>query len=177
MKEKDPLHHLRFPVGEWQMPEQLDANAIKKQIGIIQNFPERMKTLTGQLTETQLNTPYRPGGWMARQVVHHCADSHMNCLIRIKLMLTEDKPTIKPYREDLWAELADGKETPISVSLQLIEAVHHRLTIVLKSISGDQWERKYVHPQYGKEFKTFQVLSLYAWHCEHHLGHVKIVAG
>jgi DinB superfamily len=175
MEAKEALYHLRFPIGEWQSPEEFDASIAAQNMAIIENFPARIKAATERMSEAQLNTPYREGGWMVRQVVHHCADSHMNCLIRVKLLLTEDKPTIKPYQENLWAELADGKDLPIAVSIRLIEAVHHKLTVVLKSVSVDQWERKYVHPQYGREFRLFQVLSLYAWHCEHHLGHIELV--
>lgn len=169
------LDQLRYPIGKWKSPEEFDFNSIAGQISTIANFPEKLKNQISEYSEKQLDTPYRPEGWTARQVIHHCADSHMNAFIRFKLALTEDKPTIKPYAEALWAELADAKTLPVSVSIQLLEALHTRWSILLSSLNDEQWQRGFIHPEHGGEMKLFQVVSLYAWHCEHHFGHVKIV--
>jgi hypothetical protein len=171
------IEHLRYPIGKWKKPATYEFAKVAEQITIIGDFPEKIKNETADLSEEKLDTPYRPEGWTVRQVVHHCADSHMNALIRFKLALTENKPTIKPYAENKWAELADGKSLPVIVSLQLLEALHTRWTVLLSSLSDDQWQLGFIHPEHGGEMKLFEVVSLYAWHCEHHLGHVKLVTG
>ncbi|HWS60267.1 MAG TPA: putative metal-dependent hydrolase, partial [Flavobacterium sp.] len=123
-------------------------------------------------TEEQLNTQYRLEGWTIRQVVHHCADSHMNSLTRLKLALTEDKPTIKPYREELWAELPDSKNLPLESSLKMLEGIHYRWSILLNNLTKEHRERTFIHPNKGKEFRIDENIGLYAWHCNHHLAHI-----
>ncbi|MEO8794912.1 MAG: YfiT family bacillithiol transferase, partial [Daejeonella sp.] len=117
-------------------------------------------------------TPYRPEGWTVRQVIHHLADSHMNAFIRFKLALTESNPTITPFDESLWADLPDGKKSPIDSSLKIIEGLHFRWTALLNSLSEDQFQRTYFHPDHGKKWTLENVLALYSWHSSHHLAHI-----
>lgn len=131
-----------------------------------------MAEATILLSDAQLDTPYRPEGWTIRQVVHHCADSHMNAIIRLKLALTEEKPVIKPYFEDRWAELVDGKSLPIEPSLKILEGVHKRWVLLLENLTASQFQRTFVHPELGTEFSLAVATANYAWHCEHHLAHI-----
>ncbi|HEY6144352.1 MAG TPA: putative metal-dependent hydrolase, partial [Flavobacterium sp.] len=132
------LEKLRFPIGHFQKPDSISENDLKTWIATIENFPSKIKKLTSTLSVEELNWLYRPGGWCIKQVVHHCADSHMNSFIRFKLALTEDVPTIKPYEEQLWAELTDGNSNDILPSFQIIEGVHTRWTLLLKSFGSTE---------------------------------------
>lgn len=165
------LEQLKFPIGTFEKPELLTKELLASFISDIESFPQRLKNEVAHLNEEQLDTPYRPGGWSIRQVVHHCADSHMNSIIRFKLALTEEKPTIKPYLEDKWAELPDY-ELPLKPSLQLLEGLHFRWAVLLKSFNEADLERKFVHPEHGKEFQLDEIIGMYAWHCNHHLAHI-----
>lgn len=165
---------LSYPIGDYIATTQYNAVEVKQQISIIQNFYNELITEVANLNEVQLNTTYREDGWTIRQVVHHCADSHMNALIRLKLSLCEDKPIIKSYPEQLFAELADSKTEPIESSLQIINGVHKRLTSVLIAMTEIDFNKSYLHPQYQKQFFMFDFLGLYAWHCQHHLAHIKL---
>lgn len=166
------IEQMKYPIGKFKMPDIVTSEVIGKFILVIELFPARLKSEVENLTDEQLDTPYRPDGWTIRQVVNHCADSHMNGLIRHKLLLTEDKPTIKPYMENLWAELVDSKTMPIESALQIIVGVHKRWTILLKSLSKDELKRAYIHPEHGKEFQLEESIGLYVWHCNHHLAHI-----
>lgn len=166
------IEQMKYPIGKFKMSDVVTAETIEKFIWEIESFPVRFKAEVENLTNQQLDTPYRPDGWTIRQVVNHCADSHMNGLIRHKLLLTEDKPTIKPYMEDRWAELADSKTMLIESALKILDGVHKRWTVLLKSLSEIDLERTYVHPEHGKEFKLDESIALYAWHCNHHLAHI-----
>ncbi|GAA5038738.1 putative metal-dependent hydrolase [Marivirga lumbricoides] len=137
----------------------------------ISSFPVRLRNEVQHLNSEQLNIPYRPGGWTIRQLVHHCADSHMNSLMRFKLALTEDQPVIKPYFEDRWAELPDSK-MEIEPALQILEGLHARWTTLLKSLTAEQLKKVFVHPEHGTEISLEENIALYAWHCNHHLAHV-----
>ena len=139
---------------------------------MIENFPEKIKSETENLSDEQLDTPYRPEGWTIRQVVHHCADSHMNAFIRLKLALSENTPTIKPYAEALWAELPDTKNLPLHSSFLILEGVHFRWTTALKNMSEKEFERSFIHPEKGKELTLHESTGMYAWHCNHHLAHI-----
>jgi len=141
-------------------------------ISEISTFPSRLKNEVNHLTNEQLNTQYRPEGWTIRQVVHHCADSHMNSLIRLKLTLTEDQPTVKPYYEERWAELADSKNMPIEPSLKMIEGIHERWTVLLNNLSESDYSKIFIHPEHGKAFRIDENIGMYAWHCNHHLAHI-----
>lgn len=165
------LELLKYPIGRFVAPAELSADQFKEYITAIAEFPVRLRKEIAGLSDEQLDTPYRPGGWSVRQVVHHCADSHMNGLTRFKLALTEERPIIKPYREDLFAELADSQILP-EVSLDLLTGIHSRWITLLKSMTPDNFKRTYVHPEYGKDFSLREATSLYAWHCDHHLAHI-----
>lgn len=166
------LEKLRFPIGHFVKPENYTKEILAKYIQTISEFPNKLKQETSHLTDAQLNTEYRPKGWTIRQVIHHCADSHMNSFIRFKLALTEDKPTIKPYFEDQWAELIDGKSLPITPSLNILEGLHQRWVNLLNSLTTEQLERTFIHPEHGQEISLKENIGVYAWHCEHHLAHI-----
>ncbi len=131
-----------------------------------------MRNAVEPLNEDQLNTPYRPDGWTVKQVVHHVVDSHMNSYIRFKWALTEDNPTIKAYFEERWAELPDSAETPVAISLNMLEALHYRFVILLKSLTAEDWDRTFVHPEHNQSFTLKMTVALYAWHSKHHLAHI-----
>lgn len=134
-------------------------------------LPQNLRQAVDELSDEQLATPYREGGWTVRQLVHHIADSHMNCYVRVRLALTEDTPTIRPYEEKAWATLHDAEVAPIEWSLELLEALHARLLMLLHSLSPAQWQRTYLHPESGA-MRLDQVASLYAWHSRHHVAHI-----
>ena len=161
----------RYPIGPFKMPESVGASQRVEWINSIAQTPARLRTAVEGLTEAQLDTPYREGGWTVRQVVHHVPDSHMNAYIRFKLALTEDEPTIKPYNEGGWARLTDSTATPIQTSLTLLEALHERWAILLRSLSQAQWGRAYIHPEAGR-VGLERALGMYAWHGSHHVAHI-----
>ena len=163
---------LRYPVGRFRRPEApLDESERRRAIDAIAATPARLRAAVAGLTDAQLDTPYRPDGWTVRQVVHHMPDSLMNAYGRFKLALTEDEPTIKPYDEARWAQLADTRETPIETSLVLLEQLHDRWVRLLRSLSADDYARRLRHPEMGVQ-RLDQVLALYEWHGAHHVGHV-----
>lgn len=168
---QDSTIDLRFPTGRFQRPAKLDTEARAAAIETVAATPARLREAVRGLTEAQLDTPYRPGGWTVRQVVHHVPDSHLNAYCRFKLALTENEPTIKPYEENLWAELADVKVVPISTSLTLLETVHERWLAILRAMTPSDFERRLVHPESGVQ-SLDQMLALYAWHGPHHIRHV-----
>ena len=137
----------------------------------IAQTPSRLRASAQGLSPKQLDTPYRPGGWTVRQVIHHVPDSHLNSYVRFKLALTEENPTIKPYAEDRWAELGDTKTTPIEVSLALLDSLHDRWVRLLQSLTAQEWKKTFRHPQLG-EMDLEKTLALYAWHGRHHVAHI-----
>jgi uncharacterized damage-inducible protein DinB len=161
---------LRFPVGKFQRPAELDPAARAKAIEIVAAAPARLRDAVRGLTPEQIDTPYRPEGWTVRQVVHHVPDSHLNAYVRFKLALTEDVPTIKPYDEARWAELPDTA-LPIETSLTLLDAVHERWLAILRSMQPSDFARELVHPESGRQ-RLDQMLALYSWHSLHHVGHI-----
>jgi hypothetical protein len=173
MENNFKLEKLRFPIGEFQKPDTISQNDLETWIIAIENFPRKIKTLTKSLSVEQLNWIYRPNGWTIKQVVHHCADSHMNSFIRFKLALTEDIPTIKPYEEDRWAELTDGNSDTILPSIQIIEGLHTRWVILLKSFGEKELKRQFTHPTNNKTSCLDEIIGVYAWHCDHHLAHIE----
>lgn len=167
----------QYPVGKFQRPASVSPADRARWIATIAATPARMREAASSLTEQQLDTPYREGGWTARQVIHHVPESHMNSYIRFKLALTEDAPVIKPYDEAAWARLNDVPVAPVEASLALLEALHERWVVLMNGMSEADWKRGYIHPE-AKDRGTIplqEVLALYAWHCDHHLGHVKSV--
>ncbi|MGE0637907.1 MAG: YfiT family bacillithiol transferase [Bacteroidia bacterium] len=166
------LEQLKYPIGKFKMPAEFTNQSISAFISDIENFPSLLRKEVQALSDEQLDTPYRPEGWTIRQVVNHCADSHMNSLTRFKLALTEDNPTIKPYFEERWAELSDSKIMPIHAALNMLEGLHVRWVVLLKSMTSADFEKTFVHPESGRTFSLNQTLAIYSWHCKHHLAHI-----
>ena len=162
---------LRFPVGTYTKPTSLSPDARRTALDVIAKGPSRLREAVRGLSEAQLDTPYRPEGWTVRQVVHHVPDSHLNAYIRVKLALTEDVPTVKPYDEAAWAKLEDSRSTPIEVSLALFEAVTDRWMRVLRAMSPSDFARKLNHPENGP-MTLDDVVAMYAWHTNHHVAHI-----
>lgn len=162
----------RYPIGKFSYDGVATADARSTRIEEIARAPAAMRAAVKGLTGKQFDTPYREGGWTVRQLIHHVPDSHLNAYVRFKLALTEDTPTIKPYQEKLWAELADTREVPPEVSLTLLEATHQRWVALLKSIGPADWKRGYRHPEYDREVPLDEALAMYAWHGKHHVAHI-----
>jgi hypothetical protein len=162
---------LRYPIGVFEPVKELTQDQRTTCISQIEETPARLSAAVARLTGPQLDTPYRPGGWTVRQLVHHIADSHMNAFTRFKLALTENEPTIKTYEEALWAELADTKMPPIEPSLAIVENLHQRWVILLRSLRAADWPRKFRHPEWGLATVDF-LLAQYAWHGRHHVAHI-----
>lgn len=173
MLNNQDLEKLQFPIGKFENPIIIDSTQLNDWITEIELFPKKLKELVNNLTATQLQWKYRPNGWTIQQVVHHCADSHMNSFIRFKLSVTENSPIIKPYFEDKWAELADVLISDINDSLKIIEGLHHRWIILLRSFTATDFEKDFIHPEHGKRFTIAENIGVYAWHCNHHLAHIK----
>lgn len=166
------LENLQYPIGRFSWPKDVSDGEVHGAIRTILAFPGKIRKAVEGLASDQLDTPYRPDGWTIRQVVHHCADSHMNAYIRFKLALTEDNPVIKPYDQSKWASLQDSKTLPPDISLALLESVHTRWGVVMESMSDADWESSFTHPEYKVSQKLRQAVMMYAWHCEHHLAHI-----
>ena len=162
---------LRYPIGKFAVDGEITPQRRAEWITQIELAPRLMRVALLGLTPPQLDTPYRPGGWTLRQVAHHVPESHMNSYIRFKLALTEDTPTIKPYFEDRWAELADARTAPIELSLAMLDTLHARWVVVLRSLSEADWKRAFRHPEIGM-MTLERNLALYAWHGRHHTAHV-----
>lgn len=160
----------RYPIGKFQFAGEITESVVAGWINEIEALPGLLRKAVEELDDKQLDTPYRPGGWTIRQVVHHLADSHMNAYVRFKLALTEENPTIKPYEEGKWAELADSK-LPVEISLSLLESLHHRLVHLLRSLSPADYKKTFIHPDSGVVSAGTNI-GIYAWHGRHHLGHI-----
>lgn len=165
-------YKLKYPIGEFETPKPIAKSQITEWIHEIAYFPNRIKELVNNLDDDILEWRYRPNGWSIKQLVHHCADSHMNAYIRFKLALTEVNPTIKPYFEDRWAELTDTIVADISVSIQILEGLHHRWVILLESMSELDLTSTFIHPEHGQQFTLAETIGMYAWHANHHLAHI-----
>jgi hypothetical protein len=166
------LDQLRYPVGKFSVPTSYSSVEIKQWIQILEELPSKLRKEISGLSDEQLDTPYRDGGWTIRQVVHHFADSHVNSYCRMKLTLTEDNPTIRPYFEDRWAEMHDGKTAPVEISLQILDGLHKRMVMMLNHVSEEDFERTYFHPETQKTNPLKALIALYAWHSRHHLAHI-----
>lgn len=164
------MEDLRYPVGQFHYEPLSEAQRIKL-IDQITEAPDRLRSSVDGLSATQIETPYRPGGWTVRQVVHHVPESHMNAYIRFKLALTEEQPIIKPYQEARWAELEDIHMAPLELSLSLLEALHRRWTLLLGVLKEQDWARTFKHPELGV-VSLDKSLALYAWHGRHHVAHI-----
>ncbi|WP_456438017.1 YfiT family bacillithiol transferase [Psychroserpens sp.] len=170
---EEELLKLKFPIGEFIKPDHINNNQISKWIDDIERFPNKVNQLTDNLTIEQLNWRYRPEGWTIKQVVHHCADSHMNSIIRFKLALTEDTPTIRPYYEARWADLIDGNDDNLQDTVALLKGLHAKLGKLLRNLTPEDLSKEFVHPEHEKHFRLDETIGTYAWHCNHHLAHIK----
>jgi len=161
----------QYPIGKFTFSTDPDKQERERLIGNLEKLPSEFKASIQDLTDDQLDTPYRSGGWTVRQVVHHLADSHLNSYIRYKWTLTEDQPMIKDYNQDLWVETPDISQAPPGMSLSLLEAIHERWTYLLKTLSDKDFERIFRHPDMG-EMSLNQAMPLYDWHGRHHTAQI-----
>jgi uncharacterized damage-inducible protein DinB len=161
----------RYPIGRYSPPQEVTLALRQQAISTIAEAPAKLRAAVKGLSEDQLNTPYRDGGWTVRQVAHHVPDSHMNAYVRFRLALTEQEPTIKPYEEARWAELEDAKSAPVDISLALLDSLHERWVRLLRSLNAEDFARTFRHPEHGVRTVDW-LLFLYAWHGGHHTAHV-----
>jgi len=167
------LEVLKYPVGKFEKPAEINEDVLDNWIETIETLPEKVIKLVGNLSYDELELQYRPGSWNIKQLVHHLADSHMNSFIRFKWILTEENPTIKPYDEVAWAKLPDANNEEITHSITILEGLHKRWAILLKSLSEEDLKRTYIHPEHNQRFTLEAMLGSYDWHCRHHLAHIK----
>lgn len=167
---------LRDPVGRFAAPETITPELLTGWSTEIAVLPEALRTILRRLRPGQLDTPYRPGGWTVRQLVHHLPDSHMNAYVRFRWALTEDRPLIKAYDEASWAELPDAASAPIDISLNLLDAVYRRWLALLERLDPALLRREFLHPESGP-VTLEQMLGMYAWHGRHHLAPIGLVVG
>jgi uncharacterized damage-inducible protein DinB len=165
------MDDLRYPLGRYAWPDAVAPGQRAAWIEEVAAAPAALRAAVDGLSDAQLDTPYRPGGWTVRQLAHHVPDSHLNAYARFKLALTEDAPTIKPYDEARWAELPDSAG-PLGPSLALLDAVHVRWVTILRAMPEEAWARTFVHPEHNRAMRLDAVLGLYAWHGRHHVAHV-----
>ena len=166
------IEKLRYPVGPLQrIKAPLDAATRAGHIAIIEEAPSRFRSLVDGLSDAQLDTPYRPGGWTVRQVIHHIPDSHMNAYVRMKLAATEESPTVKTYEESRWAELPEARSGRVEMSLALIEALHQRWVAFLRALPEAHLRRAFMHAEWGK-VTIEESITMYSWHCRHHAAHI-----
>lgn len=169
----DPLEALKYPLGRFTRGTKASTPERREElIARIERFPVDLEAALDGWSDADLDTPYRPGGWTVRQLVHHIADSHAQSLHRFKLALTEDRPVIKPYKEALWAEHVDARTLPIGSSLSIISGVHARWTVLMRAMADADWDRIFVHPEQNREISLAEALELYVWHSSHHLSHI-----
>lgn len=166
---------LRYPIGKHSWKDSYTQQDVSSCIDRIEALPAKIEAVVNTLSSKQLQLPYRDGGWTALQVIHHLPDSHLNAYVRVKLMLTEDTPTIKPYNETAWALTPENSADP-AISVNLLKAVHAKWVTLMRSIPEMAFNRQYYHPESKKQVRLDQAIAMYAWHGEHHLGHLKIVA-
>ncbi len=171
--EKEALEKLKYPIGKHEIPEEITDAHIAEWIASLESLPMRLSDLVENLSDEQLETPYRPGGWTVRQTVHHIADSHHNSYIRFKWALTEDKPIIKAYDEKAWSDLFDAKSAPLALSLNHLSAVHAKLVYLLKGLSRYHLQRTFIHPDSKNETSLDKNIGIYAWHGNHHYAHIE----
>jgi len=174
MQTSQDIERLRYPVGP--MPRStvpLNARTREDYFAVLESAPARIRSLVTGLTDAELDTPYRPGGWTVRQVVHHVPDSHKNAYVRMKLAVTENQPAAKTYEENLWAELPEAKSAPVAMSLDLLDALHRRWLAFLRALPEPDFRKTFSHPQWGM-VSIDDALGMYAWHCRHHTEHIRL---
>lgn len=166
------LEELKYPIGKFSFPREITPELIAGWIDQLESFPEALAQVLTPLSPAQLDTCYRPGGWTVRQVVHHLADSHVNAYIRVKLILTEENPMVKPYEEALWAVLPDARQGDVQPSVALLKGVHHRMVAALRVLAYPEFERPYRHPEFSTGLSLAFLTGNYAWHGRHHLAQI-----
>lgn len=166
------LEDLKYPIGRYEPPTGYTQKDMEEWIAILSALPSWMDGCIENLDHDQLRVPYREGGWSIQQLIHHVADSHMNAYIRVKLTLTEDNPTVKPYDQDSWALLPDVEAIPVNVSVTLLHALHRRWVSVLQQVDAAALRRTYYHPEYKRSFPLWELVALYAWHSRHHFAQI-----
>lgn len=171
--ENSELESLRYPIGKFNRPESITDEHIRNWIMQLDELPSKFQELSAKLSEEQLETPYRPGGWTVRQLIHHVADSHHNSYIRFKWALTEDSPVIKPYFEKEWANLFDSRTAPVQLSLDHLKVVHAKLVFLLKGLSAESLNRTFIHPDDQQSTTLQENIGRYAWHGNHHFAHLE----
>jgi|SRR5690606_17695144 len=169
----EPLDNLRYPIGQYNLPERYEPEMQNSWIEALEMLPGYLEHCIENLDAQQLATPYREGGWTVVQVVHHIADSHMNAYIRLKMTLTEENPVVKPYDEKLWANLYDVDVVPINISITLLHALHRKFAAILRNMSPEEWERNYYHPEHERYVPLWELVDTYAWHGRHHAEQIK----
>lgn len=167
------LQKLKYPIGKFDCPSNILNEQLESWISILEHFPNRLEKLVSNLSEKQLNTIYRAGGWTIRQVIHHLSDSHHHSYIRFKWALTEDKPINKAYFEDRWAELFDSKAAPIQMSLNHLKVIHYKLVYFLKGLNEADLNKSFIHPETNSEVMLSYNIGNYAWHSNHHYAHIE----
>ena len=167
------IEKLKFPIGEYIPNKNPSDDLIKQWIEHIELFPSRVEDLIKDISPERLSWKYRPNGWMVKQVIHHCTDSHMNSIIRFKLALTEETPTIRPYNESRWADLIDSLTDELTESITLLNGLHKKWSRLLKSLSKEQLDMMFIHPENGKKISLAENIGVYSFHCNQHLAHVK----
>lgn len=172
----EELDKLRYPIGRFECPENITNKDLSKWIEVLETLPKRLSALVDNFSETQLDTPYREGGWTVRQVVHHMADSHHHSYTRFKWALTENRPLIKVYQEKEWSNLIDARTAPISLSLSYLTALHAKLVYLLKRLTPEDMENSYIHPDGNVNVSVAENIGKYAWHSNHHFAHIKSLA-
>lgn len=166
------LEKLKYPIGKFKSLEQYTLTDVKDFINTIKLFPSLLMQETSKLTANDLEKTYRPEGWSIRQIIHHMADSHMNAILRFKIALTEENPTIKPYNEAAFAKVSDY-QLPLESSLKILDGVHQHWTFLLNNMQAKEFEKTYFHPEQQKSFTLYQALANYDWHCKHHFAHIQ----
>ena len=169
----DQLELLKYPIGKFVRGTKASTSERRAEcIAMIEAFPQQLNDAVQGMSDAQLDTPYRPGGWRVRQLVHHIADSHTQTIIRFKLALTEESPFIKPYKEALWAEHVDARTMPVEPSLAIIAGIHARWVVLMRAMATVEWDRVFVHPEQQREISLAEALELYVWHSAHHSAHI-----
>ena len=174
MTAEQELERQQYPVGRFATPTEVTPEQCRQAIEVLESLPRLLRQEVKSRGQAGLERPYRPGGWALRKLVHHVADSHQQASGRVRMALTEDWPTIKPYDQTAWADLDDASKAPVELSLAIIDGVHGRLVTLLRSLTEEQWARGFHHPENGPE-RVDQVTMRYAWHSRHHLEHARAV--
>jgi hypothetical protein len=167
------IDSVRYPAGVYEKPDKILKSDVSRWCKEIERLPRDLKRLVSGFNDEQLDTPYREAGWTVRQVIHHLADSHINAYCRIKLALTEDNPTVKPYEEKRWAELSDARSADIKFSIQILTGIHKRWGLTIRAMNKEDYKRTFFHPANGRNQSIGEIIGMYAWHGRHHLAHIR----